>query len=100
MNSKENAFLVILFVAIIFLSSLTLYFGGYTPFFQNQRHSFRLRDYLWFFSVVAVLLMILFDKCCLRRDEKRKVPDEGWLIKLKREQNREDHQKREDEYKL
>jgi len=91
---------MILFIAIIFLSSLTLYFGGYIPFSQSQRYSFRFRDYWWFFSVVAVLLIILFDKCFLRRDEKRNVPSEGWLIKLQREQNREDHREEEDEYKL
>jgi len=93
-------FIVILFVGIILLSLLTLYLGGYSTSSESGEYLFRLRDYWWFFSVVAVLLIILFDKFFWKRDEKRKIPAEGWLIKLQREQNQEGHQRREDEYKL
>ncbi len=100
MSPKKNLFIVILLVSIISFSVLTLHSGGYFVFFKNDESSIRLRDYWWLFTVVAVILIILFDQLFWRKEDKRKIPSEGRLLKLQREIDQDDLDEIENDYKL
>ncbi len=100
MVSKKNAFIVIIFVSIIFLSVLTLYSGGYFAFSETEENSIRLKDYWWLFTVAAVILIILLDQVFWRKEDKRKIPSKGRLLRLQRELDEHDPDEIVDDYKL
>jgi len=100
MSPKKNVFILIILVSIISFSVLTLYSGGYFVFSENNESSIRLRDYWWLFSVLAVILIILFDQLFWRKEYKRKLPSEGRLLRLQRELDQDDFGEIENDYKL
>lgn len=68
--------------------------------FIKEDISLILKDYWWIIMIVSVTLIIFLDFIFWRKDDKRKTPRKGRLIKLNKDLHQEEYKEIEDEYKL